>query len=190
MIITDRALPVLALQALQPWRAGKSQLAEAALNAPSGLRVTSPAFGGGLPMPSKYSSAEGQSVSPPLAWSGVPSATRELALICEDPDALLLCPFVHWTVYRLSPSLRELPEGLAPDDGPVGAAQGKNSLLRDGYIGPAPPRGRGLHHYHFQLFALRTPLELGPHADRDAIVDAMRPRVLAMGELVGTYERL
>ncbi|HEU4412922.1 MAG TPA: YbhB/YbcL family Raf kinase inhibitor-like protein [Polyangiaceae bacterium] len=190
MIIIDRALPVLALQAFQPWRASESLLAEAALVTPSALRVTSPAFGEGRPLPSKYASAGGQNVSPPLAWSGVPAATRELALICEDADApLSLCPFVHWTMYRISPSLRALPEAAALGGGPAGAVQGTNSLHKDGYVGPAPPRGRGRHHYHFQLFALGAPLDLGPRADRDALVGAMRWRVLAMGELVGTYER-
>jgi Raf kinase inhibitor-like YbhB/YbcL family protein len=189
MMIIDRALPVLALKALQPARAGERVLAEARQKAPTDLHVTSPAFGRGRPIPSKYSSAEGQNASPPLAWTGVPAAARELALICEDPDVQSLSPFVHWLVYRISPLLHELPEALPPEGGPGGVVQGQNSLHKDGYLGPVPPRGRGMHHYHFQLFALDAPLEVGLHAERDAIVEAMERHVLAMGELVGTYER-
>ena len=189
MMIIDRAMPGLARVTLHAQRCGEGLLAEAAHDAPRALRVVSPAFGSGGPMPARFT-PEGQNASPPLVWWGVPAAARELALICEDPDAPRPDPFVHWTVYRISAAAHELPEALAEGDGPGGAVQGKNSCRREGYVGPEPPRGRGVHHYHFQLFALDAPLELGLHADRDALVAAMRGHVLAVGELVGTYERL
>lgn len=56
-------------------------------------------------------------------------------------------------------------------------------------MGPHPPQGHGPHHYHFQLFALGTPLGLRPGATRDQVVMAMRGRVLACGDLVGAYTR-
>ena len=52
-----------------------------------------------------------------------------------------------------------------------------------------PPPGHGLHHYHFQVFALNRPLSLRAPIDRDQLVEAMRDHVLAWGELVGTYQR-
>ncbi|HEU4412147.1 MAG TPA: YbhB/YbcL family Raf kinase inhibitor-like protein [Polyangiaceae bacterium] len=189
MTSLDRVLPGLSRLALLPPCCGEGALAEAAYDAPRALRLTSPAFRNGAPLPPLYSSTEGQNVSPPLAWGGIPPRARELALLCEDPDARATTPFVHWTLYRLSPTVHRLPEGLGPDDGPLGAVQGKNSRHRDGYDGPAPPRGSGVHHYHFQLFALDAPLDLGPHADRDTLTAAMLGHVLALGELVGTYER-
>ena len=37
-------------------------------------------------IPSKYT-CEGEDVSPPLAWEGVPNSTKSLVLIIDDPDA-------------------------------------------------------------------------------------------------------
>ena len=50
------------------------------------LLITSAAFTQGHPIPKKYT-GEGVDVSPPLSWSGLPEGTKELALVCDDPDA-------------------------------------------------------------------------------------------------------
>jgi phosphatidylethanolamine-binding protein (PEBP) family uncharacterized protein len=50
------------------------------------LMLTSPAFKPGAAMPSRYS-CEGEDMSPPLAWDGVPAGTKSLALVLDDPDA-------------------------------------------------------------------------------------------------------
>ena len=50
------------------------------------ISITSTAFEAGKPIPKKYT-GEGQDLSPPLAWSNIPKGTKELALICDDPDA-------------------------------------------------------------------------------------------------------
>lgn len=74
---------------------------------------------------------------------------------------------------------------------PVSATQGVNSWGSDnvGYRGPAPPRGHGVHHYHFALHALDRFLSLPPGADKRALQKAMEGHVLARGEMVGTYRR-
>jgi phosphatidylethanolamine-binding protein (PEBP) family uncharacterized protein len=59
--------------------------------------VSSSAFEPGGAIPQKYT-GEGQNISPPLQWRGLPEGTRELALICDDPDAPRPTPFVHWMV--------------------------------------------------------------------------------------------
>ena len=53
----------------------------------------------------------------------------------------------------------------------------------------APPAGHGVHHYHFQVFALDTEIELQDGAGRHTLLEAMRGHVVTWGELVGTYER-
>jgi len=50
------------------------------------LRVSSSVFADGAPIPKKYT-CDGQDVPPPLELSGVPTQSKSIAVICEDPDA-------------------------------------------------------------------------------------------------------
>ncbi len=147
------------------------------------ITLTSTAFGSGNPIPAKYS-GEGVDVSPPLAWTGVPAGARELALICEDPDAPTQEPWVHWVLYKLPPTLTGLKEG----ERGVGL-EGKTDNDKPGYGGPMPPKGDGAHHYHFTLYALDQPLSSGAGITKSQLLSLMKGHVLARGELVGTYER-
>src|SRR5205085_1241848 len=101
-------------------------------------------------------------------------------------------PFAHWIVHSIPPTLKSLPLGL-PNHRVLsqlgGAFQGQNDAKTRGWYGPKPPRGHGIHHYHFQLFAVDTLLNLGADATLDEISRALRGHVLADGEIVGTYER-
>jgi Raf kinase inhibitor-like YbhB/YbcL family protein len=144
----------------------------------------------GATIPQKHT-GEGPNVSPALRWSGVPPGTRQLALICDDPDAPRAEPWVHWVLYGLPPTIDGLSEGLATDvtlETPP-ARQGVNDSGRTGYSGPLPPRGHGRHRYFFRLYALGEVLDLPPGVDKETLLAAIRPHVLAEGELVGTYER-
>ncbi len=156
------------------------------------LTVRSEAFGPGERIPRRYA-REGDDVSPPITWSRPPDGTKELALVCDDPDAPRAQPWVHWLVYSIPPGTHELREGVslaAPRlDTPDGANQGPNSWGELGWGGPLPPKGDSAHHYHFTLYALDRRLGLGPGADKDALLDAIKDHVLARGELVGTYAR-
>ena len=60
---------------------------------------------------------------------------------------------------------------------------------RTGYIGPMPPEGSGVHHYHFKVYALDTELEAEAGLTKDRLLEAMEGHILADGELIGTYER-
>jgi len=135
---------------------------------------------------------EGRDVSPPLAWSGIPSKAKELALIMEDPDAPIPEPWVHWVIYRIAPSLSGLPEGVAKTAtfaAPVSMLQGKNSWGAIGYRGPAPPKGHGVHRYSLRLYALDAPLKLPSGATKSELLKAMQGHILSQTELIGTYER-
>jgi hypothetical protein len=134
-------------------------------------------------------SAYGNNLSPPLRWTPVAGAGA-YAIIIEDPDAPMEKPFVHWMIWNIPGQVDWLPEGLPNNAHPVtpqGAVQGKNDNGSYGYFGPRPPAGTGVHHYHIQIFALDGPLTLHDDADIRALVDAMKGRVIADGELVGTY---
>ncbi|MGE5194607.1 MAG: YbhB/YbcL family Raf kinase inhibitor-like protein [Deltaproteobacteria bacterium] len=154
--------------------------------------LQSPAFKQNHLIPRKYT-GDGADVSPELSWSGIPPAARELALIVDDPDAPTPEPWVHWVLYKIPPNTPDLAEHVVPAlrvPQPAGALQGQNSWPKGiGYRGPAPPKGHGLHHYHFRLYALDTPLDLKPGAEKQELLAAMKGHILAQGELVGTYQR-
>jgi Raf kinase inhibitor-like YbhB/YbcL family protein len=155
------------------------------------IDVMSGAFTNGQRIPAKFT-GEGEDMSPPISWSDVPEGTKELALIMDDPDAPIAEPFVHWTIYKIPPTVRELPQDIsdiAKVSSPHGALQGKNSFGSIGYRGPMPPRGHGLHHYRFKLYALDEELDLKPGMDKKALLAAMKDHVLGEGEIVGTYQR-
>lgn len=153
--------------------------------------VKSTAFSPGQPIPKKYSK-EGADVSPPLSWSGVPKDAKELALICDDPDAPTPEPWVHWVIYKIPVATTQLPENLTKDSKlstPAGAMQGINSWGQPGYGGPMPPPGHGVHHYYFKLYALDTLLNVQPGLDKEGLLEAMSGHILAQGQLMGTYRR-
>ncbi len=149
------------------------------------LRISSTAFQHMGSIPSKYT-ADGENISPPLAWSGVPEGTKSLALIVDDPDA----PgnvWVHWVLYDIPPGAGGLKEGVSSSELPPGTREGLNDWGKKGYGGPSPPSGT--HRYFFKLYALDTVLpELG-RPTKAALEAAMEGHVLAKAELVGTYKR-
>lgn len=155
------------------------------------LALSSSAFRNGEAIPRRHT-GDGPDVSPALSWTGVPPGAVELALIVDDPDAPTPQPWVHWVIYRIPASASGLAEGVPPVPSPAqpaGALQGRNSWNTLGYRGPAPPRGHGVHHYHFRLYALDAALNVQAGLDKEALRAAMRGHVIAEAELIGTYQR-
>ena len=152
------------------------------------LQINSTAFSEGQPIPAKYSCA-GSDISPPLQWTNTPANTKSFALIADDPDAPV-GTWVHWVLYDLPANATGLPEDVAKTQTiSSGAKQGMNTWPRLGYGGPCPPRGLGVHHYHFRLYALDTDLNLAPRVTRKQLESATKGHILAQAELVGTYQR-
>ena len=139
------------------------------------ISVTSPAFDEGGAIPTRYS-CDGEDVSPPLAWQGAPDGTVAFALILDDPDA---GGFVHWTVADIAASDGSAEEGESP------GIDGQNGFGRAGYGGPCPPSGT--HRYVVTLYALSEPLSVEPGFSAADLRSAMEGRVLATGQLTGTY---
>jgi len=149
--------------------------------------LTSTAFRDNESIPTKFT-CDGEDLSPPLAWSGVPEGAKSLALICDDPDAPA-GTWVHWVLYGLPPDMASLPEGV-PAKGLTapGARQGRNDFRRTGYGGPCPPPGKP-HRYFFKLYALDSAPALKPDATKKDLEQAMEGHILAQGQLVGRYHR-
>jgi Raf kinase inhibitor-like YbhB/YbcL family protein len=155
------------------------------------LIVRSPAFTEGQPIPRRHT-GDGEDLSPPLSWSGLPAAARGLALIVDDPDAPTQEPWVHWVIYNLQATEEGLVEGIPPvarPGSPAGAIQGKNSWGSLGYRGPAPPKGHGVHRYFFKLYALNQALELPEGLDKKGLLEAIKNHIVSQAELSGTYHR-
>jgi len=152
------------------------------------LHISSTAFEANGSIPSRHT-CEGEDVSPPLAWSGVPAGTKSLALIVDDPDApdpdAPQMTWVHWVLYNLPADATGLPEGARAL--PSGTREGRNDWKRTGYGGPCPPIGR--HRYFHKLYALDVALPDLQQPTRAQLEQAMRGHVIAEAELVGTYQK-
>ena len=150
------------------------------------IEVTSTAFKEGGVIPEKYT-CKGADVSPPLAWTHIPTGAKTLALIADDPDAPART-WVHWVLFNLPAQVNELPEGV-PNERHLanGAFQGINSSGAIGYQGPCPPSGT--HRYYFKLYALDVKLDLHDGVTKPQLLDAMRGHIVAEGELMGKFSR-
>lgn len=156
------------------------------LSGASAFEITSSAFEHNKTIPQQYS-CDGADISPPLSWSGIPGNTKSLALIVDDPDA----PggtWVHWIVYNILPTLKELQENIPPlkilpDD----TKQGINDFKEIGYGGPCPPSGT--HRYFFRLYALNTKLNLAAGVTKRQLKSAMKGHIIAQAKLIGKYKQ-
>lgn len=179
-------------------RAGESGMAWnlPGLAAPETLTVTSAAFTDGQPIPLAHAGriVGDRGVSPPLAWSAVPEGTAGVLLVMQDVDAVSGQPFIH-CLAAIDPLVSSLDLGALSGTRPgPGVAVFRSSMGR-GYLGPAPVKGHGPHHYVFQVFALASKVALSAGAPADkarpaAILASVTGPVLARGRLTGTYERL
>lgn len=148
------------------------------LNNPN-MIIASAAFERNGSIPAKYT-CDGENISPPLTFSGVPEETKSLALIVDDPDATR-GTWVHWTMWNIVPKTIN----IAPDSTPPGTVEGKTSFGKPGYGGPCPPSGT--HRYFFKLYALDANLNLDEKAEKQDLESAMAGHVLGQAELMGTY---
>ena len=150
------------------------------------LTLRSSAFREGGMIPAKYT-CDGDDIYPPLEWDTPPPGTKSMALISDDPDA----PggtWVHWVLFNLPASVRDLKENVPDTDTlPNGARQGNNDFPNIGYGGPCPPGGT--HRYYFKLYALDVLLDLKPGITKSQLEKAMEGHVLAKGQLMGKYTR-
>ncbi len=167
---------LLTISIAGPARAGSSE-----------LWIQSTAFAANGPIPVAYT-CSGDNKSPALAWSGIPAATKTVALIVRDPDAPM-GSYVHWVLYNLPANVTGLPAAI-PTTAMIesGAVQGVNGRGKSGYQGPCPPPGPA-HHYHFRLYALDVKLNLAAGANADEVERAIKGHVLASADLVGTFAR-
>ena len=153
----------------------------------SGFELRSDAFADGQAIPRRFS-ADGDDLSPALAWGRPPEGTKSIALVVDDPDA----PgglFTHWMVVGLPPQAGDLVEGRGSDPSDVaGGISLTNDFDQVGWGSPAPPRG-STHRYRFRLLAVDSEIRLPSSARRGDFDEAMEGHVLAEAVLTGRFGR-
>lgn len=162
---------------------------------PAPITVTSTTLKANETIPKDHT-ADGKNVSPALAWSGAPAATKQFAMVMDDPDVPMPGGFVHWVVYKIPAAAKGLPAELPMDatlTAPAelaGTIQGLSGFRRAGYRGPAPPAGKP-HHYTFTVYALDSvDLPLAEGLNRNQLMEAIKGHIIGQGSLVAIYERM
>ena len=156
-------------------RAGLDEIAFNTLGLRQGMAaisVASLAFADHAPMPARYT-ADGEGLSPPLQWTGVPAGAASLVLLVEDADSPTPHPLVHAIVVGLPAADGALAEAALPsaDHEGSGVHTGRNSYLQAAWLPPDPPPGHGVHRYAFQLFALDARPRSRRAPGRDEVLD-------------------
>ncbi|MCZ7384159.1 MAG: YbhB/YbcL family Raf kinase inhibitor-like protein [Candidatus Methanoperedens sp.] len=151
------------------------------------ISISSEAFNDGGTIPDEYT-CEGEDISPPLSWQGLPDGTKSIALIMDDPDASGRA-FVHWVIYNIPGSTQKLSKGIPRKEKLAdGSLQGMTDFGKAGYGGPCPPLGKP-HRYFFKIYAIDKILDLPSKASKEDVETAMKGHILAQGELIGKYAR-
>ena len=147
------------------------------------IEVSSVAFGHNEPIPAQYT-ADGEGLSPPLKWRGVPMNAEAVVVLVEDADSPTPRPLVHAIIWDLPGSDASLPEGTLPDQ-----RCAANDALAATWLPPDPPPANGAHHYVFQVFALDIVPRFESRPGRAELLDKIKGHVIAKGVLIGTYSR-
>ena len=154
------------------------------------LSIQSKSFKHNEMIPVRYT-CDGQDISPPLEWSGIPVGAKSLGLIVDDPDApdpaAPKMTWVHWVLYNISIEVQGLEKNIPAASLPAGTKEGINDWGRTGYGGPCPPIGK--HRYFFKLYALDIVFADFQQPTKALVEKAFEGHILAKAELVGTYQR-
>lgn len=145
------------------------------------ITVTSPAFEDLAALPTRYT-CDGEGISPPLAWAGIPEGTAALALVVDDPDAPR-GTFTHWVVLDIPTTVT----GAAPGQVPDGGRPARNTAGRAEWFPPCPPSGT--HRYRFTVHSLGRATGLAAGAPLDDALAAITDLSTGSGTLTGPYRR-
>ena len=162
---------------------------QTAWDAPENITVTAPwaPHGDGVIPEAHRAHLFGPNVSPELAWSALPTGTKGLLLVCQDPDTPRDGVSTH-LLAALDANVDSVGAGaLTTGTATPGIVLGRGSIKR-GWAGPFPPKGHGPHRYVFQLYAVAVPLDLTAGFRLRDVADAGLP-LTGRGRLTGTYER-
>lgn len=95
---------------------------------------------------------KGENRSPQLSWQDLPAGTKSVAITAYDPDAPTGSGWWHWLVVNLPANQSSLASNVSGK-----LKQGlelRTDFGSQGYGGPCPPAGHGMHRYQFTAWAL------------------------------------
>jgi len=152
---------------------------------PLQIKVSSTSFSEGEEIPAMYT-CDGDDISPPIEWSGVPRGSKSIVVSLDDPDAPHRI-WNHWYVYDISPKVAHLPEGVSGKGKlPEGSIEAINDFGKRSYGCPCPPRGT--HRYIFTVRALDVEIRTAG-LSRLEVERQVYDHVIAEGHLMGRYRR-
>ncbi|UUO21961.1 YbhB/YbcL family Raf kinase inhibitor-like protein [Colwellia sp. M166] len=190
-------------------------LMSTAAKADTALKLFSPAFLDNQVLPVQFT-CEGDGISPPLNWQGVPDDAKSLVLIMDHmpidhrpnknppplrhkeaktkkPEGLRW----YWSVYNIPASVSGIASGANVDvssnkenEQPVGTF-GSNVVNDNNEYAPPCSKGPGLKNYTFHLYALSKMLVLpdSKHVSAETLRASMHGVVLASDALTVSFER-
>ena len=136
-----------------------------------------------IPAAHIYPRCGGDNISPNLSWSGAPGATRSFVVTMIDVD-VKPARWSHWIVVNLPAAVSSLPRGATSL--PAGARAIISNFGDAAYDGPCPPKGSGLHHYEFTIWALPTAeISIADDEKATALTELLSKRALDRASLVG-----
>ena len=159
---------------------------------PSKFAVTTSAYTDGGKIPTQYSCADPNAISPALQWSNPPAAATSFAVIFHDMEGAPMkgtLDVTHWIFWNVPATSTSVAENVKPDASPDGIVQGKNVRGVNGYQPPCPPPGATPHHYVFEIYALDTKLDLAAASSRADLLKAMDGHVVGKAAYVGLFGR-
>jgi Raf kinase inhibitor-like YbhB/YbcL family protein len=139
--------------------------------------------GSAIPVAHIYPRCGGENISPSLSWSGAPSGTMSFVLTMIDVD-VKPDEWSHWVVVGLPATVNSLPSGA--QSLPGGAKVIVSNFGDAAYAGPCPPKGTGVHHYQFTIWALPTAtISLAPDEKATTLTALLSKHALDRASLIG-----
>jgi len=136
----------------------------------------------------------GKNESPQLSWKNAPEGTRSFAITMYDPDAPTVSGWWHWVVFDIPTSTTELVANAGDiklDLTPEGTIQSITNYGSQGYGGPCPPKGHGLHQYIITVYALKTDtLGLDKNTNPAIVGYYLWNNTLAKASLITYYKKV